>query len=124
MTLWQIGVTIALIGCGACFFAGPRRVAFVFALLGCGACFWVGLHNATPLSASSYVYFLLPLGFVLLPQRWPRRSMAILAAVLLLIYVCLPWSFSIGMFFWPAALFMVLATVWPSHENGGRAIPQ
>jgi hypothetical protein len=94
------------------------RVAVALTLVASAACFTVGLRNPASLSALAYLYFLLPIAIVLSPLYWRSRRSLVAAALLLTVYCVLPWSFSIGIFFYPAVILMVAASFLPlPHIN-------
>jgi hypothetical protein len=83
-----------------------------FAIAGSIACFAVGLRNPAPLPLWAYLYFLLPVVFVVIPYYLRTRGAVIVAAILLSLFCVLPWSFSIGIFFYPAAILMIIAAAF------------
>jgi hypothetical protein len=89
------------------------RLAVALAVAGAVACLVVGLRNPTPLPILAWPYFLVPIAYALMPHFRRTRGILIAATVLLVVYCFLPWSFSIGIFFWPATITMILASCLP-----------
>lgn len=99
------------------------RLSLYAAIAACIASFAVGLHNPTPLRWEVYPYSMFPILFTLIPYQWRTRWAVIVAAALLCIYLIAPWSFSIGIFYWPAAIFMIVASFRPVRETQPRVGP-
>jgi hypothetical protein len=89
------------------------RLSLGLAAAGTAVCFWIAWRNPGPLLWWAYPYFLLPVAFALIPWRWRTRWGRVVAAFLLTAFLFSPWSFSVGLFFWPAALSMIVAAFLP-----------
>jgi hypothetical protein len=87
------------------------RLSVGLAVAGSIACFAVGFRNPAPLRPWVYPYFLLPVVFAMIPCYHRTGKAMAAAAVLLGLYSVLPWSFSISIFFYPAALLMLTAAM-------------
>jgi hypothetical protein len=81
------------------------------AVAGSVACFVVAFRNPSPLQPWAYPYFLLPVFLAMIPYyRRTQKAMAV-TAILLGLYSVSPLSFGTGMFFYPAALLMLIAAM-------------
>jgi len=87
----------------------PLNFAIGVALAGFACCAWMAWHNPQPVKPWAWPYFATPAAITLIPLRQrSQRWRYILAAVLLVVYVLIPYSVVV-MFFYPTAFLMVLA---------------
>jgi len=87
------------------------RLSLCLAIAGTATSVALTWHNPTPLVWWAYPYFCLPVAFALIPWRWHGRWARVTAAVLLVLSVF--FGFSVGIFFVPAALLMIVAAFLP-----------
>lgn len=74
------------------------------------------VRNPTRLDPLVYLWAVLPVFFAAAPLRWPRLEKP--AAGLLIVYILLPFSLSIGIFYVPGAIALTISALTGSrHRN-------
>jgi hypothetical protein len=83
--------------------------AFGLTVLATGVAVSFGVHNPRPVFLVFWPWICLAVLFAALPL-W-RQSLVFVSAVLLVAYIFAPYSMSIGIFYIPAAVLMIVASV-------------